>query len=525
LALGRDISSPNIVWAGARPFVSFDRAAEDLQLYAVPFDGTGPAVAVGDTYSGSAWTSSSGYVVAGTDGDTSIAVFDLESASLVRTVTGSLKQVQGDTMLFRPDGPASVDYSLAQVPNGAQQEVGEILQSWFPPSGRLYFLLKGGLLGAIDEPGATPTMSNRLVGDFLISPDERLAVVRDPQDSQNSKPDPTVYRLLELPSYRELMTLPVHDRFCRTCDWLGFSPGSRQFFYAENSQQDSSLVYQYEVETNQVLPIATRPGPHSNNLLWSPTGDWGLLGEFPCVTEQEGCRALYRSTLRIGPEVAPISTGLAGAKFSADGSYLLFEDALDGGRLLATSTGSLSPDPSAGAADLSPPRSLVDGATFDAATGAAVFWARPEGGKSTVKLVAFADRANLYAATAPDFQVKRLAEAADTVAVGRGLVVALVRFSPQDLTGDLMLYDLRSGQERTLAAPVSSFWATPACPSPGSPPLDTKWQWSRGVGPTRSAEIVVPPGCAADAPLLVAFAVCGRVKSDKDGLWALTLQP
>jgi hypothetical protein len=168
---------------------------------------------------------------------------------------------------------------------------------------------------------------------------------------------------------------------------------------------------------------------------------------------------------------------------------------------------------------------LVDGSTFDPATGTAVFWARPEGGKSSVKFVAFAERANLYAAPPPEFRVRRLAEAADTVAVGRGLAVAIVRFSPQDLTGDLVLYDLRSGQQRTLAAPVSSFWATPACPSPGSPPLGTKWQPSRGSGPTSSAEIVAPPGCADDAPLLVTFTVRGRVKSEKDGLWALTVQP
>jgi hypothetical protein len=521
LAPGRDISSPNIVWSGSRPFVSFDQVPERLlRLYAVPFDGTGPAVAVGGAFSWSTWTSPSGYLVAG---GYPITVFDLESASVVRSVIGSLDQLQGDTMLFGRYDP--LDYFLAQVPDGDEQQVGDISQSWFAPSGRLYFSLVGGAFGAIDEPGATPNMSGRLVQDFLISPDERVAVVRDLQDSQSNRLDSTVYRVLELPSFRELMTLPLRNRYCSDCDWLGFSPDGRQFFYAENFPQESGLVDQYEVETNQVLPVETRPGPYASELLWSPTGGLGLLGELPCVTGQDGCRALYRSTLRTGPVVEPISTGVAGAKFSADGNYLLFEDALNGGRLLVASTGSLSPDPSASAAVLSPPGSLVDGSTFDPATGTAVFWARPEGGKSSVKFVAFAERANLYAAPPPEFRVRRLAEAADTVAVGRGLAVAIVRFSPQDLTGDLVLYDLRSGQQRTLAAPVSSFWATPACPSPGSPPLGTKWQPSRGSGPTSSAEIVAPPGCADDAPLLVTFTVRGRVKSEKDGLWALTVQP
>jgi len=110
----------------------------------------------------------------------------------------------------------------------------------------------------------------------------------------------------------------------------------------------------------------------------------------------------------------------------------------------------------------------VDGASFDSATGTAVFWATPKGGRSWMLLPGGYERASLYAAPAPAFQVRRLAEEVDTVAVGPSLVLANVHFSPQNQTGDLVLYDLRSGHERTLASPVSSFWVAPACPNPAS---------------------------------------------------------
>ncbi len=173
-----------------------------------------------------------------------------------------------------------------------------------------------------------------------------------------------------------------------------------------------------------------------------------------------------------------------------------------------------------------PRAGLVDGASFDSATGTAVFWATPKGGRSWMLLPGGYERASLYAAPAPAFQVRRLAEEVDTVAVGPSLVLANVHFSPQNQTGDLVLYDLRSGHERTLASPVSSFWVAPACPNPASLSPNAKWKPGWGmVGGTSSTEIAMPSGCPADSPLLVTFTVRGPIASDKDGLWAITVQP
>jgi hypothetical protein len=114
----------------------------------------------------------------------------------------------------------------------------------------------------------------------------------------------------------------------------------------------------------------------------------------------------------------------------------------------------------------------------------------------------------------------------DSVAIGRGVVVANVSFSPQNQTGDLVLYNLRSGQQRTLASPVSSFWVdVPVCLKPAPQSARSKRQSRWAGGATGSTAIVVPPGCPADSPLLVTFTVRGPIVSDKDGLWAMTVQP
>jgi hypothetical protein len=529
LAAGRMIDNPTIVWAGSRPFVLFSAGETRPELRAVPFDGEGPVQAV--TQGFPCWSevqmSSSGHVVVDTCYGT-IAVFDLESGTVVRSITGSFDQLQGDTLLFKQTF-FGTDYSfLTRIPDGIEQSLGNISQAWFAPSGRLYYLLYGSLLGAVDAPGATPKIFNGLVKEFVISPDEGTAVVSDLQGSGSDPPSPAVFRVLELPSYRELMTLPLDEPYCTSCPWPGFSPDSRHFFYAENFQQGPSALHQYEVQGNQILSTRARPGPFLDDLLWSQSGDLALIGESVCEpgSYPAKCQDLFRLTLGLGPVVEPISTAVARAAFSADSSHLLFLDALESGRLLLSSIDSVSPDPAAQATVLSPSGSLVDGSSFDSATGTAVFWATPNGGRSWMLLSGGYERASLYAAPAPAFQVRRLAEEVDAVAVGPGLVLASVHFSPQNQTGDLALYDLRSGHERTLASPVSSFWVTPACPNPASLSLNAKWKPGWGmVGGTSSMEIVVPPGCPADSPLLVTFTVRGPIASDKDGLWAITVQP
>jgi hypothetical protein len=530
LAAGRDISNPSIVWAGSRPFVLFETGDTRADPHAVPFDGNGSIeeLTQGFPCSGPAQASSSGHFVV-VDCSGTIAVFDLESGAIVRSIAGSFDQLQGDTLLFKRTF-FGTDYSyLVQIPDGTEQVLGNISQAWFAPSGRLYFLLAGSVLGAANGSGATPNMSNRLVGSFVISPDESTAVVSDVQSSQDSNPQPSVFRVLGLPSYGELMTLPLDNPYCTSCPWLGFSPDSRHFFYAENAQQGAGVLHQYGVQDSQVLSEQSRPGPSLDGLLWSPSGDLALIGESECETGTAplACQEVYRSTLHLGPSLDPISTTIGDAIFSADSGYLLFQDALSLGRVLVTSTRSLSPDPAAAATVLSPSGSLVDGATFDSATGTAVFWARPNGGKSSINIPGGSyERASLYAASPPAFQVRRLAEEVDSIAVGNGVVAANVSFSPQNQTGDLVLYDLRSGQQRTLASPVSSFWVdVPVCLDPAPQRARGKRQWRWAGGATGSTAIVVPPGCPADSPLLLTFTVRGPIVSDKDGLWAMTVQP
>jgi hypothetical protein len=524
LASGRDIYSPSIAWAGSRPFVLFRTGDTHDDLHAVPFDGKGSVEDISSCWYRAQASSSGHFVVDDCYG--TIAVFDLESGAVVRNIAGSFDQLQGDSFLFTRAVGETDDSFFTRIPDGSEQELGNISKSWFAPSGRVYFLNDGALLGATDGTGAAPNMSNRQVGAFVVSPDESTAVVSDLQSSPNSGSQPSVFHVLELPSYRELMTLPLDNPYCYSCPWLGFSPDSRHFFYAENSQQGPSVLRQYEVQGSQIVSAQSRPGPSLDALLWSPSRDLALIGESECEPGPK-CQHSYHSTLRLGPVLAPISTTVADPTFSGDSSYLLFQDALAQGRLLVASTGSLSPDPTAAATVLSPTGSLVDGAIFDAATGTAVFWARPNGGKSSINIPGGSyERASLYAASAPAFQVRRLAEETDSVAVGHGVVVANVSFSPQNQTGDLVLYHLRSGQQRTLASPVSSFWVeVPACPKPASQGATGKRQWRWAGGATGSSEIGVPPGCPADSPMLVTFTVRGPIASDKDGLWAITVQP
>lgn len=530
LAPGRDISKPTIAWAGSRPFVLFQTWDKQNELDVVPFDGDGPAQSLTQDFPcwQQAQASGSGHVVMDNCGGT-IVVFDLESGAVLRSLDGSSDQLQGDSLLFKRTVEGTEQSFFVQLPDGGEQRIGSISQAWFAPSGRLYYLLRGSFLGAIDQPGATPNTSNRMVGAFLISPDESTAVVSDMQSSDDPNSQPSGFHVLELPSYRELISLPLDNSYCYSCPWLGFSPDSRHFFYAENFQQESGVLYQYDVQGNQMLSVKARPGLSLDGLLWSPSGDLALIGESVCETGTAplACQDVYRSMLHLGPVLDPISTAVGDPIFSADSGYLLFQDALTLGRVLVTSTGSLSPDPAAAATVLSTLGSLVDGAAFDSATGTAVFWARPDGGKSSLNVPGGSyERASLYVASPPAFQVRRLAEEVDSVAIGRGVVVANVSFSPQNQTGDLVLYDLRSDQQRTLASPVSSFWVdVPVCPEPASQSANGRRQWRWAGGATVSTEIVVPPGCPANSPLLVTFTVRGPVVSDEDGLWALTVQP
>jgi hypothetical protein len=516
LAQGRDIGGPHIVWTDERPVVLFDRATEEkTELHAIPFDGAGADMVWDQLSTVTTWLTPSGYLVA--EQFPNIALFSLQSAEVMRTLAGQLDGLQGDSLLFHQGVGVSTASFLAQLPSGDPRELGHIVQQWFAPEGRLYYLSNLGIFRTLDATAKAPETADRLASRFLVARDQRYAVVRERQDTTSNLPAEARDRLLELPSLRERALLPLADRQCQVCAaWLGFSPDCQSFFYAENQQSEASIIYQMSLDALEVDTGKTRPGTVANALLWSPGGDMGLLGEQLCASDQSGCRALYRSIMRPGPTFEPIVTSMAAARFFPDGKYLLFEDALGGGRLMAASTEALSPDPAAAAASLSPEGSLLDGSIIDADTDTVVFWARPAGGRNSVNLMKTAARGNLYAATAPDFSVRRLAEAADSVAVGRGYALALVRFSPQDLTGDLVLFDLHSGREQPLAAPVASFWVTSQCPTPGSPPLS--WQGQDII--TRWTEI--GQGCA-DSSLLLTFVVRGRVKSSKDGLWSLTV--
>ncbi len=513
LAQGRDIDAPFLVWAEQRPLVLFDRlAAEGANLHATPFDGQGAEVVWAQMSTRTTWQSASGYLVA--EQPTGLSVFSLLSTGPLRSTRGTVVGLQGDELLFS-QGETTL---LLHLPSGEERDLGKLAQLSLAPDGRLYYLGKSGILRSFKTSDDAPEAADRLADRFIISADQTHAVMRENVTSSSPSEGETRDRLLRLPSLRDKIVLPLADRGCAGCvSWLGFSPDGRHFYYAENRRPDAGIVYQLDVQALEVNQASPRPGPGASDLLWSPAGDVGLLGERPCAAEEAGCRVLYRSLMRPGPSFAPLHGAVAGVKFFPSGRYLLFEDAMMGGRLMVAAIDALSPEPSASARLLTPQESLLDGSSFDADTDSVVFWARPMAGKSSINLVHTADRGNLYAATAPDFAVRRLAEAVDSVAVGQGHALALVRFSPQDLTGDLVLYDLGSGQEQTLAAPVSAFWVSADCPSAGSSPLSLRWQ-----GPiTRATEI--GPACPDRPSLLVTFVVRGRVKSDKDGLWSLTV--
>jgi hypothetical protein len=513
LAQGRDIQAPAMLWADQRPLVLFDRSVdEQTDMHAVPFDGQGSEAVWNEVSTWSTWQSGSGYLVA--EQGSGISLFTLQSASPIGSLTGAVDGLRGDELLFHQGASLSVAAFLTHLPSGKIWELGPLDQQWLSPDGRLYYLGETGIFRSLKASEAAPETADRLASQLMIAPDQTHALLRERPPSNGFVEIRD--RLLLLPSLRETATLPLTYRECSDCDaWLGFSPDSRNFYYAENHRPEASVVYQVDVEALEVHSAATRPGPAATDLLWNPSGDMGLLGERPCGDDEAGCRVLYRTLLRPGPSFEALSSAVVGARFSADGKYLLFEDALFGGRLRVASTDALSPEPSASAVVLSPEGSLLDGAAFDKDTAAVVFWARPLGGKSSINLVHSADRSSLYASAAPEFAVRRLAESVDAVAVGRGHALALVRFSPQDLTGDLVLYDLRSGQVQNLASPVSAFWVSADCPTTGSPPLRLKWQGIR----TRFTEI--GPGCPGHSSLLLTFVVRGRVKSSKDGLWSL----
>jgi hypothetical protein len=516
LGQGRDIDAPKIVWADGRPLVLFDKMLDDgTDLHAMPFDGQGGESTWGSISTRNTWLTASGTMVA--ESFPYLSLYSLTSTTPLRGMVGTVDGLQGDELLFHQETPNGRGNStLVHLPDGQMRELGKLEQHWFSPDGRLYYLQANGIFRSQKATESVVVTADRLASQFVVSADQAHAVIRERVDPAAILPTETRDRLLALPAMREAATLPLENRECSDCAaWLGFSPDSVSFLYAENHHADASLVFQVDVGALEVGKASTRPGPWAMDLLWSPGGDLGLLGERPCAGEGAQCRLIARSLLRLGPTFEPLNTPVVGATFFPSGAHLLFEDALAGGRLLVTRTDALSPDPTAQAVSLSPEGSLLDGRTVDGGSESVVFWARPLGGKSSINLVTSAARSNLYAAKAPDFAVRRLAEAADSVAIGQGYVLALVRFSPQDLTGDLVLFDLRSGHEQTLAAPVSAFWATPDCPTAGSPPLDQQWQgW-----PTRSTTI--DKGCPDSSSLLVAFVVRGRVKSAKDGLWAL----
>jgi hypothetical protein len=518
LAQGRDIHAPHIVWLEQQPLVLFDRLVENkTDMHVMAFDGEGSETAWNDVSTLSTWLSGSGILVAEQAPD--LALFTLQSPSPTRTLTGDVDGLQGDEILFHQGASLAAAAFLTHLPDGKIWELGSLDQQWLAPDGRLYYLNHTGIFRTLKASDSVPETADRLATRFMVAPDQTHAVVRERPISDASVPSEVRDRLLQLPALREAATLPLLHRECFDCAvLLGFSPDGRNFYYAENDPPEESTVYQLDVQALEVHTAATRPGPLVTDLLWSSSGDWGLLGDQPCVVGGARCRSLVRTLMRPGPSFEPLSSVLVGARFSHSGKYLLFEDALIGGRLMVASTESLSPEPNASAVVLLPEESVLNGATFDSDTDAVVLWARPLGGKSSINLVHSADRSNLYAAVAPDFAVKRLAESVDAVAVGRGHVLALVRFSPQDLTGDLVLYDLRSGRERNLASPVSTFWVTANCPIKGALPLRLEWQ---GM-PTHVTEI--DPACPDRSSLLLTFVVRGRVKSSKDGLWSLRVQ-
>lgn len=513
LTQGRDILAPHIVWTGQQPLVLFNRSVGDrTDMHAIAFDGGGSEAAWNDVSTLSTWLSGSGILVA--EQAANLALFTLSSPLPTRTLMGEVDDLQGDELLFHQGGSLESAAFLTHLPDGKLWELGPLDQQWLAPDGRLYYLSRTGIFRTLKASDHAPEAADRLASRFMVAPDQTHAVARE-RLSANA-PLQVRDRLLLLPSLRETATLPLVNRECFDCDvWLGFSPDGRNFYYAENQPPEASTVYQLDAQALDVHSAATRPGPLVTDLLWSPSGDIGLLCDQPCVDGVARCRSLGRTLMRPGPSFEPLSSAVVGARFSASGKYLLFEDALIGGRLMAASIDVLSPVPSASAAVLSPEGSVLDGSTFDNDTDTVVFWARPLGGKSSINLVHSADRSNLYAATAPDFAVRRLAESVDAVAVGWGYALALVRFSPQDLTGDLVLYDLHSGHEQDLASPVSAFWVSADCPTAGSRPLRLEWQGT----PTRSTEI--SQGCPDKTSLLLTFVVRGRVKSSKDGLWSL----
>jgi hypothetical protein len=515
LAQGRDIQAPHIVWLEQQPLVLFDRLADDeTDMVVLPFSGEGSGASVFSQLSTlSTWQSGSGILV---DERASIlTLFSLPSMSPMRSLTGTVDGLQGDELLFHQGRGLSDAAFLTHLPDGKLWELGPLDQQWLAPDGRLYYLNRTEIFRTLKASDSAPETADRLATQFMVAPDQTHAVVRERPLPSNG-PVEVRDRLLLLPALRETATLPLVHRECSYCDvWLGFSPDGRNFYYAENEPPEASTVYQLDVQALEVHTAATRPGPLVTDLFWNPSGTIGLLCDQPCVGGVAGCRSLGRTLMRPGPSFEPLSSAVVGARFSANGKYLLFEDALIGGRLMVASTDVLSPEPTASAVVLPPEGSVLDGSTFDNDTDTVVFWARPLWGKSSINLVHSADRSNLYAAAAPDFAVRRLAESVDAVAVGRGYALALVRFSPQDLTGDLVLYDLRSGREHNLASPVSAFWASADCPTAGSLPLRLKWQGT----PTRSTEI--GQGCPEQTSLLLTFVVRGRVKSSKDGLWSL----
>jgi hypothetical protein len=428
LSQGRDIDSPKIVWSDKKPLVLFDRMVDDrADLHAMPFDGGEGEMVWKHVSARSTWLTASGTLLSASV--PYLSLFSLTSPSPLRGMVGTVDGLQGDELLFHQGAESGQGNSyLVHLPDGQARELGKLDQHWFSPDGRLYYLQANGIFRSLKATETAVVTADRLASRFTVAADQTHAVIRERVDPSSILPPETRDRLLALPSMREQATLPLENRECSYCAaWLGFSPDGVSFFYAENHHADASLVYQVDVGALEVGKAATRPGPGSMDLLWSPRGDLGLLGERPCAGEDAACRVSARSLLRLGPDFAPLNSPVVAATFFPSGAYLLFEDALSGGRLLVTRTEALSPEPTAQAVTLSPPGSLLDGRSVDGGSESVVFWARPLGGKSSITLVTSAERSNLYAAKAPDFAVRRLAEAADSVAIGTGYVLALVR--------------------------------------------------------------------------------------------------
>ncbi len=418
----------------------------------------------------------------GTAGVT-VPVATLTRVSLTAGVEDEIPDVAsfapvGDLLLYRRPAPGSAFPELHLRTKAARDvTIGRTSgAAQFGGQGHFFCVLgEERVLSRLTSLGAVPEPLRAHVARFMLTPDERFAIV--------SVVDAGKPQVLSV----NLETLAETKIPGQPCCWLQLGavpqvpgqPTEWVFSYSESARaQIPGKLHAYNLVTggDQILSLPSGLS-EVGAILSRPVATTSLL------LDNQGHMALFDAASDSPPRVLDLKA--ASPTFTSDGRFLLYVDpdplstlAVEGA-LMVRDADFLQP-----ARMISPKGSTVRAGDFFFINGAEplVFWARFTRGGS-----------DLYFAS-PENGISRLvAPGISRVSVTPRRVVGILRTSEQDLVGDLVRRDAKSGDELVLAYTV--------------------------------ADVAFGPFDAALGATPAAFVVRGRMPSNSDGLWASVLPP